>query len=443
MKTGMPPPITDPLAMPSHDGEYDDVNLNEQRAIDAEHASISRGMPARNLKQWGMMAAGAVFLGYLAWTTFFPQAVSPLNETKAKQQVQNQPGLIVAQLEAQQRTLTPSAESPRSAASQTTPSNELPGPKAGMSANGASKPVGSVTAPDGTTMTLAELTEKRAETVRASPMEATEVNVPNKKANGVAPDPKSILADSLDKQTAMLEKTLGGGAGQKSAVTKTDPPSTGKEGFLLRTKDSTLSPAVQIGAARRPNTLYQGTIIRLILERSINTDNPGEFRAKVKSDVYDSIHQSALLIPRGSVALGPYQSSILVGEARILLAGSRLILPNGKSINLMGAPASDRQGSSGVPAEIDNHFFEMFRSSFIVGAASLLLPKGDQNISISSTAQGTQTGGSILGTTLYDTIKQIASRNASIKPTGTIDLGEEFTFVLTHDVEMEKYGIQP
>ena len=82
----------------------------------------------------------------------------------------------------------------------------------------------------------------------------------------------------------------------------------------------------------------------------------------------------------------------------------------------------------------------MFKSSAIVGVASLLLPKSGQNVTVTQNGQGgSQTGGSILGTTLYDTIKQIADRNKTIGATGTVEVGEPFTLMLTRDVEMEAY----
>ncbi|UUZ66541.1 TrbI/VirB10 family protein (plasmid) [Polaromonas sp. P1-6] len=213
-----------------------------------------------------------------------------------------------------------------------------------------------------------------------------------------------------------------------------------QEEFLLRAKEKVIEPATTMAEARKPNSLYQGTIVRVVLERSINTDSPGAVRGRVMSDVLDSLNQQTLLIPRGSTLIGSYKSSMLVGQARVLIAAERIILPNGKSVNLLGTPVADMQGASGLPADVDNHFWEMFRTSFIVGAASLLLPKDQQNISISEGTQGnTKTGGSILGTALYDTIKQISERNKGIGPTGTVDLGEPFTLMLSRDIEMEPY----
>jgi type IV secretion system protein VirB10 len=117
-----------------------------------------------------------------------------------------------------------------------------------------------------------------------------------------------------------------------------------------------------------------------------------------------------------------------------------MILPNGKSVSLLGAPAEDGQGVSGLSADVDNHFLKMFGASMLIGAASLLQPKSQQNITINTNASGgTQTGGTVFSSTLQDTIKSIMQRNLNIKPTGTVDLGETFTFTLSRDIVMEEY----
>jgi type IV secretion system protein VirB10 len=146
-----------------------------------------------------------------------------------------------------------------------------------------------------------------------------------------------------------------------------------------------------------------------------------------------------LLIPRGSIILGAYKSSILIGQARLVVAAQRLILPNGKSVNLRGAVLGDRQGVAGMPGEIDNHFWEMFKASAVVGAASLLLPKDQQNITVASGVGGTQSGGSIIGLALSDTLTRIAQRNSNIGPTGSLDLGEPFTMMINRDLALEPY----
>ena len=51
-----------------------------------------------------------------------------------------------------------------------------------------------------------------------------------------------------------------------------------------------------------------------------------------------------LLIPMGSILIGRYSSDFKVGQSRVLVAMTRLILPDGKWISLAGTPATDGEG---------------------------------------------------------------------------------------------------
>ncbi|MFC7518320.1 TrbI/VirB10 family protein [Herbaspirillum sp. GCM10030257] len=145
------------------------------------------------------------------------------------------------------------------------------------------------------------------------------------------------------------------------------------------------------------------------------------------------------MIPTHSKIFGTVNSQIAIGQERILIAMTRLILPDGTWISLGGTSAADMIGQGGGVANVDIHFFKMFGSSLIVDAVSLLLPKKDRRISTSSTASGVKTGGSIIGLALNDTVKTLMERNKYIAPTLTIPPGEEFLFMAAHDMAMIPY----
>ena len=147
--------------------------------------------------------------------------------------------------------------------------------------------------------------------------------------------------------------------------------------------------------------------------------------------------QKKLIIPRGTVVLGEYSTGFVLGQSRVLVAMTRMILPNGSSISLLGTPAADMQGVSGMPAQVDNHFWKMFGSSLMVGAVSLLLPSQNQNVTIATTPGGsTQTGGTIAALSLQETIQTLAARNKNMRPTGTVEMGTEFILAIARDIVM-------
>ncbi len=427
-----PTPMTDPLNM-SAPGPEASLIQEEQDEIERQQQIMDRGMPAKNLKKIGILVLGVLATGYLIYPTIFPnKKPPPVKVVEAKTQTDRTvAGSIVEQLKSQPIPAQSSPVQPASA-----PLNSTPRPSQGLT----------VTQDGDRPVTKQELEITRRETIIASSMEPTDLKIPPRESRDrlqkVADDPQSRLAKVLSDQNSILEKSIAANSGQagdrlpgSSAARRSF-----EDEFVLRAKTTSLEDPTRLAMARDKSSLYQGTIIEVILDRAINTDNPGTARGRVRSDVYDSVTQDTLLIPRGSIVILPYLNSVIVGQARILVVGERIIFPNGKSVSLSGTVASDMQGASGIPADVDNHFYEMFKASFVVGAVSLLLPKNQQQITVTESVGGnTQTGGSILGATLYNTIQKISERNSSIKPTASIEPGEPFTLMLSKDMELEPY----
>lgn len=430
MFNGMPPPMTDPLQMAGANSEDLASHKIAEDGFKKQHDSISRGMPARNFKTWGIIATGLVAAVYLYWPSSNSKEQKPV-ELVVKDTA---PGAaIVAALKGNSQ---PQVQAPALVL-------ESPTPKLGLSAiGGQAGPLGIPSTGTSDNSDTRDSPLKRQNDITASSMEASEVKISrtgngdriNQNANSEA---SSVMKDALSKQSSLIEKMFDGD--RKGGVTHVDKLSA-QDDFLFRASTKGVESAGQMTSAIGPASLYQGTIVRVVLDRSLNTDTPGAIRGRVTSDIYDSLTQKILIIPRGSIVVGSYMNSLLIGQARILIALERLILPNGKSISLLGTPAADMQGASGVEAKVDDHFWDMFKTSIVLGAASLILPKDQQSISVSDSAQGTsRTAGSIIGSSIYDTIKRVTERNGVIKPTGTIDLGEPFTLMLSRDVQMEPY----
>lgn len=108
-----------------------------------------------------------------------------------------------------------------------------------------------------------------------------------------------------------------------------------------------------------------GTMLRLVLQTGVNSDLPGLVQGRVRAPVYDTVTGRHLLIPSGSTVIGEYQSDLGYGDDRVGIAWQRLILPNGKSIQLGGVPGTDAGGHGGVADEVDR------RTGRIVGAAAV------------------------------------------------------------------------
>ena len=73
-----------------------------------------------------------------------------------------------------------------------------------------------------------------------------------------------------------------------------------------------------------------GSFIPATLLTGIHSDLPGQIIAKVRQNIFDTVSGNYLLIPQGSTLLGTYDSQMITGQSRILIAWQKLIFPNGK-----------------------------------------------------------------------------------------------------------------
>ncbi|MCJ2185567.1 TrbI/VirB10 family protein [Novosphingobium beihaiensis] len=124
-------------------------------------------------------------------------------------------------------------------------------------------------------------------------------------------------------------------------------------------------------------TVTQGTLIPAVLETAIDTDVPGYVRAIVSTDVR-SFDGRNVLVPRSSRLIGQYKSGLTSGQKRAYVIWTRLIRPDGVSVNL-GSPAIAFGGETGLPGKVNSHFFERFGSAMllsVVGGLSTLASSG-------------------------------------------------------------------
>ena len=104
-----------------------------------------------------------------------------------------------------------------------------------------------------------------------------------------------------------------------------------------------------------------GAVIPAALVTGLRSDLPGQITAQVTSNVYDSPTGRFLLIPQGARLIGEYDSRVAFGQSRVLLAWTRLILPNGRSIVLERQPGADAAGYPRTLSELTHDQIETRR----------------------------------------------------------------------------------
>lgn len=189
---------------------------------------------------------------------------------------------------------------------------------------------------------------------------------------------------------------------------------------------------------RSPYQVMAGNIIPASLVTGLNSDLPGQVIGQVTENVFDTVTGQYLLIPQGSRLMGRYDSVIAFGQSRALVVWTRLILPNGDSIQLDNLPGSDSQGFAGLKDRVDKHTWQ-----FIKGAAlSSLLSIGSELASDDGDrlTRALQNAGQDTANTAG---QRIIDRNLNVQPTLTVRQGWRFNVIVSRDLILKPYGESP
>src|SRR3546814_3555519 len=100
--------------------------------------------------------------------------------------------------------------------------------------------------------------------------------------------------------------------------------------------------------------LRSGSTIAAALITGLSSDLPGQVVAQVTEDVFDSVTGRNRLIPQGARLIGDYDARVALGQTRALVVWTRLILPDGRSLDLGRMVATDPSGASGLADRIAN-----------------------------------------------------------------------------------------
>lgn len=181
-----------------------------------------------------------------------------------------------------------------------------------------------------------------------------------------------------------------------------------------------------------------GWEIPAVLEQSLNSDLPGELKALVTSNVYDTATGLYLVIPQGSRLIGKYDSRIAYGQEGVEVVWSRIIYPDASSVDLDGMVGLDSHGNAGLRDKVDRHYrrlvgFSVLTSMFT--AAFNISQRSSQSALTYPTPA--QTAGSAVGQELSQTGAQITRKNLNVQPTIKIPAGYKFTVRVNRDILFE------
>lgn len=207
-----------------------------------------------------------------------------------------------------------------------------------------------------------------------------------------------------------------------------------KQAFLERDADDIYNSHGLV-SPRSPYQVMAGNLIPASLVTGLNSDLPGQVIGQVTENVFDTVTGQHLLIPQGSRLMGRYDSVIAFGQSRALVVWTRLILPNGDSIQLDNLPGSDSQGFAGLKDKVDRHTWQFIKgaalSSLLSVGSELASDDGDRLTRALQNAG--QDSANIAG-------QRIIDRNLNVQPTIKIRQGWRFNVIISRDLILKPYG---
>ena len=202
--------------------------------------------------------------------------------------------------------------------------------------------------------------------------------------------------------------------------------------------------------AKSPYELKAGGVIPASMINGINSDLAGEVIAFVRDNIYDSVSRKYLLIPQGARLVGLYDSNIAYGQKRVVVAWNRLIYPDGSSVDLKAMPGTDLEGYSGFYDLVDNKYWQIFGTSFIMGVitAGMQYSQNNTNANVQSGGIGYTNTSPSVGQTLSGSLGQqmgqtglaVTQKNLNVAPTLIIRPGYPFNIMLTADLVLRPYN---
>lgn len=190
--------------------------------------------------------------------------------------------------------------------------------------------------------------------------------------------------------------------------------------------------------------LFAGSVIPAVLVTGIQSDLPGAITALVRQTIYDSRHPEVVLIPQGTRLMGLYTSQIAYGQRRVLVAWTRLIFPNGSTLDLGGMQGTDSLGEAGFADEVNNHTARIFGSAILLSLLGVGAQLGQpQNSSALTSPSASQQSAAAVANELNQVGSTLLNRNLAIQPTLTIRPGYAFDVLVNRTVVLPPYENHP
>jgi type IV secretion system protein VirB10 len=210
------------------------------------------------------------------------------------------------------------------------------------------------------------------------------------------------------------------GSATPSAGSSSD---SGELAPLLRAPVTTVARAQLLAAQRL--LLPKGAFIDCTLETAIDSSLPGMTTCILAEDTF-GVDGKVVLLERGTKLIGETRGQVQQGSARVFVLWTEARTPTGVVVPL-DSPGADELGRSGLPGEVNRHFWERFGAAMLIsivdGAVQTVATRnsGSSVIVDPSASQGVMT--------------EVLKGTVNIAPTVTKKNGDRIQVLVARDVD--------
>jgi type IV secretion system protein VirB10 len=171
--------------------------------------------------------------------------------------------------------------------------------------------------------------------------------------------------------------------------------------------------------------LPKGAFIDCTLETAIDSTLPGMTTCVTATDVF-GVDGKVVLMERGTKLIGETQGQVQQGQARVFVLWTEARTPAGVVVPL-ASPGADELGRSGLPGEVNRHFWERF-------GAAMLISIVDGAVEAASTRNG---GGAVVVDPAgsQSVMTEVLKGTVNIPPTVTKKNGDRIQVLVARNLD--------
>jgi type IV secretion system protein VirB10 len=197
----------------------------------------------------------------------------------------------------------------------------------------------------------------------------------------------------------------------------------------------TVTPAVRARILPTQRFLLpKGAFIDCTLETAIDSTLPGMTTCITATDTF-SVDGQVVLLERGSKLVGETQGDVRQGSARVFVLWTEARTPNGIVVPL-ASPGTDELGRSGLPGQVNNHFWNRFGAAILISIIDGLVESGVRN-----TGNGTVIVDPSASTGV---MTEVLKSTVNIPPTVVKQNGDRIQVLVARDLDFRSvYELHP